>query len=105
MSEIDELKRRIADLEAARDQTYYGQWLGEADAHEDTRRRIAAQEGDIQELRSLLWLNHGHRGALYGDDGELQCGFCGIDFKRMDPTEIRVTFIRRAVLDAAREKL
>lgn len=33
------------------------------------------------ELRRLLWENHGHNG-LYGDDGEMQCGACGVDFKR-----------------------
>jgi len=38
-------------------------------------------------LRRLLWLRHGcgiH--ALYGDDGEMQCSTCCIDFKR-DPVE------------------
>jgi predicted transglutaminase-like cysteine proteinase len=35
------------------------------------------------ELRKLLWLNHGHS-QLYGDDGEMQCHECGLDFKR-DP--------------------
>ena len=37
------------------------------------------------ELRKLLWLNHGHF-KLYGDDGEMQCHECGLDFKR-DPVE------------------
>ncbi len=36
-------------------------------------------------LRKLLWLSHGHR-ALYGDDGEMQCSECMLDFKR-DPIE------------------
>jgi len=36
-------------------------------------------------LRKLLWLIHGHQG-LYGDDGEMQCGQCQIDYKR-DPIE------------------
>lgn len=31
--------------------------------------------------RKKLWLSHGHSG-LYGDDGEMQCGTCLIDFKR-----------------------
>lgn len=32
---------------------------------------------DIEKLRSLLWLGHGHHlGALYGDDGEMQCEEC-----------------------------
>ena len=33
------------------------------------------------ELRRTLWMNHGHIG-LYGDDGEMQCGRCMLDFKR-----------------------
>lgn len=34
-------------------------------------------------LRKLLWLRHGCEiTVLYGDDGEMQCGKCGIDFKR-----------------------
>lgn len=36
---------------------------------------------EIKELRKLLWLCHGHS-VLYGDDGEMQCGECMIDFKR-----------------------
>lgn len=35
-------------------------------------------------LRKLLWLRHGCPfSALYGDDGEMQCSQCQIDFKRM----------------------
>lgn len=34
-----------------------------------------------QSLRRELWLSHGHTG-IYGDDGEMQCGECGIDYKR-----------------------
>jgi hypothetical protein len=34
-------------------------------------------------LRKLLWLRHGcDLSALYGDDGELQCHICKIDFLR-----------------------
>ncbi len=33
--------------------------------------------------RKLAWLGHGHALAyLYGDDGEMQCSLCGVDFKR-----------------------
>lgn len=34
-----------------------------------------------KQLRMLLWLRHGCDG-LYGDDGEMQCAKCMIDFKR-----------------------
>ncbi len=36
-----------------------------------------------RKLRTLLWINHGcDFAALYGDDGEMQCHRCMIDFKR-----------------------
>lgn len=41
-----------------------------------------------QELRTEYWLNHGcGLFALYGDDGEMQCGMCLLDFKRA-PLEV-----------------
>ena len=40
-----------------------------------------------KKLRELLWLYHGCT-ELYGDDGEMQCSRCLIDFKRDDPTRI-----------------
>jgi hypothetical protein len=46
--------------------------------------------------RRFLWLNHGCPPiAVYGDDGEMQCGACGIDFKRRSADEIRESFIRK----------
>ena len=40
-------------------------------------------------IREFLWLNHGCEfSALYGDNGELQCKKCYIDFKRMKLNEI-----------------
>lgn len=44
-------------------------------------------------LRRLLWLRHGcapH--TLYGDDGELQCATCMLDFRRMSAREIDQRF-------------
>ncbi len=38
-------------------------------------------------LRMILWLNHGH-GGIYGDDGEMRCAECGIDFKHDDVSVI-----------------
>lgn len=41
-----------------------------------------------KELRELLWLRHGCSFfQLYGDNGEMQCISCMIDFKR-DSAEI-----------------
>ena len=47
-----------------------------------------------QLLRKLLWVRHGCPfPALYGDDGEMQCHNCGIDFKRMAAKDIERRFI------------
>ncbi len=48
-------------------------------------------------LRELLWLRHGCSvAALYGDDGEMQCGHCLIDFKRASAEEIETAFTQIA---------
>lgn len=39
--------------------------------------------------RKLLWLHHGcPSSALYGDDGEMQCHACLIDFRRASFSDI-----------------
>lgn len=44
---------------------------------------VKETESEEQLLRKLLWLRHGCPVIqLYGDDGEMQCGTCGIDFVR-----------------------
>lgn len=50
---------------------------------------------DNTHLRQLLFMSHPCPGR-YGDDGEMQCGACRIDFKR-DPPE----FIERRLIEAA----
>lgn len=53
----------------------------------------------------MLWLRHGCPiSALYGDDGEMQCNKCGIDFKRMTPTEIQDIWHRKAAKVLAENK-
>lgn len=47
---------------------------------------------DAATLRRLLWLNHGCV-SLYGDDGEMQCNACRVDFKRMSVKEIEARFL------------
>lgn len=47
-------------------------------------------------LRRLLWLRHGCDG-LYGDDGEMQCSRCVIDFKRDNVDDIIKSFESIAV--------
>lgn len=40
-------------------------------------------------LREMLWLTHKNHGSyLYGDDGEMQCSKCMIDFLRDPVNEI-----------------
>ena len=44
-------------------------------------------------LRKLLWLRHGCPShVLYGDDGELQCSACMIDFLRDSAEQIEKRF-------------
>ena len=51
----------------------------------DHQRIVTEMEAENQMLRKLLWLRHGCPiMALYGDDGEMQCCQCRIDFKRDD---------------------
>jgi len=52
-----------------------------------------------RKYRALLWQTHGHPfAALYGDDGEMQCGAdgCHLDFRR-DPLEKLEEGIRKIV--------
>lgn len=59
---------------------------------------IQELESENKLLRKLLWYRHGcELSALYGDDGEMQCNKCGIDFKRLNPIEIERSFIRSSL--------
>ena len=53
-------------------------------------------EKENKDLRELLWLRHGCSFfELYGDDGEMQCHSCGIDFKRDTVEKISRTFAKQ----------
>lgn len=53
---------------------------------------------DEKTLRTLLWLKHGCPSeALYGDDGEMQCHACAMDFKRDSATQMEQRFLDIAV--------
>lgn len=56
-------------------------------------------------LRRLLWLRHdpAHYSALYGDDGEMQCPVCVIDFRRMPAVEIERFFGEMALQQFAKK--
>jgi hypothetical protein len=59
----------------------------------DLNTRVSLLEKDNMILRELLWLRHGCSIInLYGDDGEMQCNKCGIDFKRDKPESIKQRF-------------
>ncbi len=50
---------------------------------------IAGQrDADILSLRQMLWMRHGDNHILYGDDGEMQCSTCMVDFKRSSVADI-----------------
>ena len=53
-------------------------------------------------IRKLLWLTHNcGQSNLYGDDGEMQCHLCGLDFLRHSEDIIVRTFDRIGVLKYA----
>ena len=75
-------------------QTYHGD-LGPGHFESGVREILEAyarSRVEQQEMgwRKALWLRHGcPLVALYGDDGEMQCSSCTLDFKRHDIETIR----------------
>ena len=56
----------------------------------DLRQAVKVEE----QLRYLLWANHPcPDGSRYGDDGELQCSYCMLDFKRAPVAKIAERFV------------
>ena len=50
-------------------------------------------------IRKLLWLTHScGQSYLYGDDGEMQCHLCGLDFVRHSEQQIVSTFDKVGML-------
>lgn len=50
-------------------------------------------EEENKKLRELLWIRHGcSLSSLYGDDGEMHCNACMIDFKRASAFDIEQMF-------------
>jgi hypothetical protein len=52
---------------------------------------------DEQILREMLWLHHGVIHMLYGDDGEMQCNTCMIDFVRDSVEQISYRFCQNGI--------
>lgn len=66
------------------------------DAYHCTLRGAGNAGSPDTAIRKLLWLRHGCPiGALYGDDGEMSCGACGIDFLRWSAEQIEQRFTVR----------
>lgn len=72
----------------------------------ELRAEVARLRGELAEIehkyRQALWLRHGHT-ALYGDDGEMQCAECHLDFKRdtLMAIELRLIDNSKSALKAA----
>ena len=57
-----------------------------------------SMEEDVVILRKFMWVNHGcSPHALYGDDGEMQCGNCLLDFKRMPIKELNKSIVKERI--------
>lgn len=72
---VDEFRRVLSDFAVSYDEHYLQPAID------------AAVKGAVEKrerhIRQVLWLSHGcDINALYGDDGEMQCSKCGIDFLR-----------------------
>lgn len=87
--------------------TFIKKWCGDNAPHlldtddndgERLRQSIGyiCQEAEM-DIRKALWYFHGCPShALYGDDGELQCSICIMDFKRMPIDDIVKKLARKA---------
>lgn len=64
-----------------------------------TKVQATARAETEQVERRWMWESHGHDG-IYGDDGEMQCGECGVDYKRAPIEEVTISYqkARLAVL-------
>jgi hypothetical protein len=76
---IARLTRRLTIAESALDG--YRNFTWPDGSSEDAGEAARRLQKENWLLREMVWLNHGHQG-LYGDDGELQCNECPLDFKR-----------------------
>jgi len=95
------LKSKLADLEGKNAMTEKN-FQGYVEMNQDD---MLSRNAEIKTLRMLLWLRHGcgRISHLYGDDGEMQCSKCGIDFKRTKASEIEKTFFIAGLLKLKRD--
>jgi hypothetical protein len=72
---------------------------------EASERREEALVAEVACFRRCLWVGHGHRAGLYGDDGEMQCAACAPawDYKRHDPMTTTHAAFKAARADERRK--
>jgi hypothetical protein len=107
LHERDALKVEVERYKAIRDRGYPNKsWdtliLQLGDAEKERNEALA----EVERLQKLLWLRHdpNHFSILYGDDGEMQCSACLIDFKRMDAEKIEAIWQDRALRKLAEKQ-
>ena len=104
---LDEFQHACRQIEAST-----GTWKYDREALHDARKDILAawqasrsrrdEYTEAADLRRLLWMAHPGVGK-YGDDRQMQCGACLIDFKR-DSVELMQQRIEDGIARAARAK-
>jgi len=67
--------------------------------------RVVKLARDIRSLRALLFASHDptYTHSVYGDDGEMQCNTCGIDFRRDSVHEIDHTLTENKLKELMKE--
>src|SRR5580698_6357497 len=94
------------------DEIYDGtRYWNNADYSGTMKRKIAdalmeaaqVETVELHRARILLWATHGCT-EKYGDDGELQCNSCKIDFKRNSISDIDAKICERGVRILVEEK-
>jgi hypothetical protein len=72
---------------------------------EAAEAREEALAAEVACFRRCLWVGHGHRAGLYGDDGEMQCAACAPawDYKRHDPMTTTHAAFKAARADERRK--
>lgn len=89
MTRVHTLEARVTELQEANTREVERRRVAEASLSAERIAAAALPVADVEpfdavkELRSEWWVNHGcPTGALHGDDREMACNRCGIDFKR-----------------------
>jgi hypothetical protein len=110
---VESFEHSLADAEAGRlnmvSKDFYAGQVSGARAAREAVREALREPGALSQptellIRMFLWEGHGHNDQLYGDDGEMQCGVCRVDYKR-DSLDVLVEHARVAALETGLKKL